>query len=119
MDGTPKSRTNKEAPERVPDWLSRLREVVAKDGRPRAEISRAAGWAERYLSNVLTTGRQPSFEKFGRLCLVLNVSLDYILFGVGPEAVDNDEVRLLRIWKRRSSDARRRLLAYLEVDGSD
>lgn len=75
-------------------WLDRLQVAVDADERSARAISLAAGLGPNYLSELLSTKKEPGIEKFLRLCRELHVSASYVLTGT---AVSQDAEEMLGI----------------------
>lgn len=72
------------------EWRERLEAVVERDGRSLREISLAAGLSHGYLHGILRDGKEPTLDRFTRLCGALGVSVSYAMLGadVSPETED-------------------------------
>lgn len=57
------------------DWRSRLQEMIASDGRSLRAISKAAGYGENYLQQMIKDEKQPTFPRLAK-----------VLSTLGPEA---------------------------------
>lgn len=94
-------------------WRQRLESAVQKDGRSLRDISLAAGLSHGYLHGVLRDNKEPTLERFIRICSELGVSLTYVLLGanVSPETEEivqalegDDETRSLMLAILRRQD---------------
>jgi transcriptional regulator with XRE-family HTH domain len=63
-------------------WRQRLEAAVEKDNRKLREISLAAGLSHGYLHGILRDGKEPTIDRFARICNELGLSLSYALMGV-------------------------------------
>lgn len=63
-------------------WRQRLEEAARKDGRSLRDISLAAKLSHGYLHGILRDGKEPTLDRFARICKELNLSLSYALMGV-------------------------------------
>lgn len=68
-------------------WRQRLEDAVRKDGRSLRDISLAANLSHGYLHGILRDGKEPTLDRFSRICSELNLSLSYALMGadISPE----------------------------------
>lgn len=64
------------------DWRERLEAAVSKDGRSFRDISLAAGLSHGYLHGILRDNKEPTLDRFVRICKVLNISVAYALMGM-------------------------------------
>jgi ribonucleoside-diphosphate reductase alpha chain len=64
------------------EWKNRLQAAVEKDGRSMRDISLAAGLSHGYLHGVLKDGKEPTLERFVKICRVLDLSVSEALLGV-------------------------------------
>ena len=76
-------------------WRARLQAALDKDGRSMRDVSLAAKLSAGYVHGILRDGKEPTLDRFIRICRALNVSATYVLLGaqVSPEA--EQIVRLL------------------------
>jgi len=80
------------------EWRPRLEAAVGGDGRSLRDISLAAGLSHGYLHGILRNGKEPTLDRFIRICAEVNVSLTHVLTGadVSPateailEALESD-----------------------------
>jgi transcriptional regulator with XRE-family HTH domain len=63
-------------------WRTRIEEAVREDGRSLRDISLAAGLSHGYLHGILRDGKEPTLDRFTKICKTLNVSLAYALMGI-------------------------------------
>jgi len=63
-------------------WRTRIEEAAAADGRSLRDISLAAGLSHGYLYGILRDGKEPTLDRFIRICKALNMNLAYALMGV-------------------------------------
>lgn len=71
------------------EWRSRLKEMIDADGRSLRAISKAAGFGENYVQQMLKDKKQPTFPKLARVLGVLgSVATLYVTTGLRltPEA---------------------------------
>ena len=68
----------------MPDvgWRNRLEQAVTKDGRSLRDISLAAGLSHGYLHGILRDNKEPTLDRFIKICKQLNVSVSYALLGM-------------------------------------
>lgn len=66
----------------VTDWRDRLETSIKDDGRSLRDISLAAGLSHGYLHGILRDGKEPTIDRFSRICKAMGVSLPYVLLGV-------------------------------------
>lgn len=68
-------------------WRTRLEDAVTADGRSLRQISLDAGLSEGYLHGILRNGKEPTLDRFIRICSTLHISTAYALMGakVAPE----------------------------------
>jgi transcriptional regulator with XRE-family HTH domain len=62
-------------------WRVRIEEAIARDGRSPRELSLAAGLSHGYLHGILRNAKEPTLDRFMRLCEVLDMSSAWLLFG--------------------------------------
>lgn len=67
-------------------WRQRLEEAARKDGRSLRDISLAAELSHGYLHGILRDGKEPTLDRFAKICKQLNLSLSYALMGVNISA---------------------------------
>lgn len=68
-------------------WRDRIEEAVRKDGRSLRDISLAAGLSHGYLHGILRDNKEPTLDRFVRICAELGLSVSYAMMGarVSPE----------------------------------
>ena len=68
-------------------WRPRLEKAVQDDGRSLRDISLASGLSHGYLHGILRDDKEPTLDRFERICSTVGVSTAYILIGlnVSPE----------------------------------
>lgn len=71
-------------------WRTRLEEVLEKDKRSMREVSIAAGLSPGYLHGILRDDKEPTLDRFIKICRELNVSLAYMLMGLNITAATED-----------------------------
>lgn len=74
------------------DWRKRFEEAAAKDGRSLRDISLAAGLSHGYLHGILRDGKEPTLDRFKKICKALGMSQAYALMGID---VSDDHVALI------------------------
>ncbi|MEY1555300.1 helix-turn-helix domain-containing protein [Yoonia sp. R2331] len=62
-------------------WRGRLEAAVERDGRSMRDISLAARLSHGYLHGILRDNKEPTLDRFIRICKELDVSLSYALLG--------------------------------------
>lgn len=62
-------------------WRERIEAAIQKDGRSYREVSLAAGLSHGYVHGILKDDKEPTLDRFIRLCQVLNLSVSYALLG--------------------------------------
>lgn len=96
-------------------WRNRIEAAVKKDGRSLRDISLAAGLSHGYLHGILRDDKEPTLDRFIRICQELNVSLAFALMGmeISPETeqiisqIEADEPRRKALLDILSSRATR------------
>ncbi len=63
-------------------WRQRIEAAIAADERSMRDISLAAGLSHGYLHGILRDGKEPTLDRFIRICDVLGISLAHALMGV-------------------------------------
>lgn len=76
-------------------WRDRLEGAVERDGRSLRDISLAAGLSHGYLHGILRDGKEPTVDRFLKICAELNVSATYVLIGSRVSPATERIVRLL------------------------
>lgn len=76
-------------------WRIRLQAAIDRDGRSFRDISISAGLSHGYLHGVLSDGKEPTLDRFMKVCAELGVSATYILLGVNVSAETEEIVRAL------------------------
>ncbi len=64
------------------DWRQRLERAIENDGRSMREISLAAGLSHGYIHGIMKDNKEPTLDRFQKICEELNVSAAYIMMGV-------------------------------------
>jgi ribonucleoside-diphosphate reductase alpha chain len=72
-------------------WRQRLEDAVRKDGRSLRDISLEAELSHGYLHGILRDGKEPTLDRFAKICKVLNLSLSYALMGVDI-SIETEEI---------------------------
>lgn len=67
-------------------WRGRLEAAIEKDGRSLRDISLAAKLSHGYLHGILRDNKEPTLDRFIRICKELKISLSYALLGVDVSA---------------------------------
>lgn len=94
-------------------WRKRLEAAVAADGRSLRDISLEAGLSHGYLHGILRHGKEPTMDRFIKICQEIGISVTFALSGVhiSPSAekiiraLDEDQATrdaVLMILERRS-----------------
>lgn len=70
------------------EWRDRLIEAVNADGRSMQDISLAAGLSHGYVHGILKDGKEPTLDRFLRICSEVGISYSQALMGADmtPEA---------------------------------
>lgn len=63
-------------------WRERIEGAVKRDGRSLRDISLASGLSHGYLHGILRDDKEPTLDRFIRICAELKISLSYALMGV-------------------------------------
>ena len=63
----------------IEDIKARLREEIKRSGMTTVELARRVGVSSEMITQYCTTKKLPRLDTCARLCLVLDVSADYIL----------------------------------------
>lgn len=95
-----------------PDWLTRFRAAVERDGRSLSKISRSAGLGQNYLQQMFAEGKEPQITTLLALCKELNVSVVYILFGA---EIDSGADELIGIYSELNKAERKALVDLSRV----
>jgi len=66
------------------DWRTRLRTAIKERGRNSKELSRAAGFGETYVRDILEGGHEPSAKALDRIAGALGMSLPELWDGEVP-----------------------------------
>ena len=91
-------------------WRDRLEAVLQRDGRSMREVSMSANLSHGYLHGILRENKEPTLDRFERICRELDVSVAYVLLGLDLSA--DTEAILQAI---EGNEARRRaLLEFLQ-----
>lgn len=76
-------------------WKERLQEAIDADGRSLRDVSLAAGLSHGYLHGILRDNKEPTLDRFIKICNALNVSVTYILLGARVSPATEKIVSLL------------------------
>lgn len=76
-------------------WRDRLTFAIEASGRSKRDISISAGLGAGYIHSVLTDGKEPTIDRFLRICDTLGVSLTHIIYGFNVTAEDEEFLRLI------------------------
>lgn len=76
-------------------WRQRLEEAVQRDGRSLRDISMASGLSHGYLHGILRDDKEPTLDRFLKICAELNVSATHILIGSKVSPATEKIVQLL------------------------
>lgn len=90
-------------------WRDRLDQAVERDGRSLRQISLSAGVSHGYLFGVLREGKEPTLDRFVRICGALDLSVSYALLGAELTPETEQIVAALQ----GDDEARRAMLAIL------
>jgi len=77
------------------DWRSRLEAAIERDGRSLREISLGAKVSHGYLHGILRDDKEPTLDRFFKICRELRVSPAYVLLGVELSPETEEVMRLL------------------------
>lgn len=94
------------------EWRDRLLQCIEEDGRSGRKIGRLAGVGGNYVRQMVTEGKQPSFDIVVRLCEVLDVSITYVVTGA---KMSRYEEEVLAILTKMDDRQRQALRAFLET----
>lgn len=73
-------------------WRERIESAVKKDGRSLRDISLAAGLSHGYLHGILRDGKEPTLDRFIKICKALKISTVYALMGID---VSDNQIALI------------------------
>jgi transcriptional regulator with XRE-family HTH domain len=93
-------------------WRVRLEEAIERDGRSFREISLAAGLSHGYLHGILRGSKEPTLDRFVRLCGVLQVSTTSILVDGDP----SESIKVLLDEMDRDPALRQRVVSILQEE---
>lgn len=62
-------------------WRTRLDKLIVEKGFSRKSLSKAAGFGETFIRDVIDLGRDPGVERLSSICGLLGVSLNQLLYG--------------------------------------
>jgi transcriptional regulator with XRE-family HTH domain len=62
-------------------WRQRLRAAIDRDGRSMRDVSLAAGLSHGYVHGILQDDKEPTLDRFLKVCETLGVSATHILVG--------------------------------------
>lgn len=93
-------------------WRDRIEAAAKKDGRSLREISLAAGLSHGYVHGVLRDGKEPTLDRFIKICKALDMSLAYALTGVEVSGKTLDLIEAIE----RGGPRRDAILALLQDD---
>lgn len=77
------------------DWRKRLETAVDADGRSLRDISLAAGLSHGYLHGILRDGKEPTLDRFRKICAEMGLSLSYVLIGTNISPATEDIISAL------------------------
>lgn len=83
------------APMKDDSWRIRLEEAIRKDGRTMREISLGAGLSHGYVHGILRDGKEPTLDRFLRICKEVRISAAYALLGVNVTPETEQIISLL------------------------
>jgi transcriptional regulator with XRE-family HTH domain len=90
-------------------WRSRIEAAVKQDGRSLRDISLAAGLSHGYLHGILRDDKEPTLDRFIRICQELKISVAFALLGLH---ISPDAQRIVKLLEDRP-EARDAILALL------
>lgn len=73
-------------------WRARLDKLLTERGFSRKSLSKAAGYGDTFLRDVIEFDRDPGVERLSNICGLLGVSLNQLLYG---EAGFSSRVRIV------------------------
>lgn len=77
------------------DWRTRLRGRLAASGKTRAQVCSEAGLNPAYLTQILEQkGATPRIDNLGKLAIVLNTTVCYLVDGVEIDAEATEALSL-------------------------
>lgn len=76
-------------------WRKRIRTAIEDSGKSYREVSVAAGLGVNFVSEMLSSGKDPGASKLSKLCTTLGLSLTYVLTGVEMSAEDEEFLQLV------------------------
>lgn len=91
------------------EWRDRLEKAIERDGRTLRDISLGAGLSHGYLHGILRDGKEPTLDRFLRICQELGLSSAYALTGADVSFETEEVLRLIE----GDQEARRAFLALL------
>lgn len=91
-------------------WRERLEAAAAEDNRSFREISLAAGLSHGYLHGILRDNKEPTLDRFSKICKELNKSTAFILLGANISAETEEIIKALE----DHPDKRAAILSLLE-----
>ena len=93
------------------NWRNRLEGVIRADGRSLRDVSLAAKVSHGYLHGVLRDGKEPTLDRFLRICSALHVSAVYVLTGLDV----NQETEAIMRAIQQNDKARSAILTLLDL----
>jgi transcriptional regulator with XRE-family HTH domain len=76
-------------------WRKRLAFAVEASGKSKREISLAAGLGAGYVHSILSEGKDPTIERFLKVCAATGVSLTHVIYGFNVSPEDEEFLRLI------------------------
>ena len=64
------------------DWRTRIEAALERDRRSLREVSLAANVSHGYLHGILRDDKEPTLDRFVRICGALHISVVYALTGI-------------------------------------
>jgi ribonucleoside-diphosphate reductase alpha chain len=93
------------------DWRARIESAIKADGRSLREISLAADVSHGYLHGILRDNKEPTLDRFLRICAAMHVSAVYVLTGLEMNQETEAIVRQLQA----DAKARKAIFAILDL----
>jgi len=63
-------------------WRQRIEQRALQDGRSLRDISLAAGLSHGYPHGILRDGKEPTLDRFVKICDALGLSVSYAMLGI-------------------------------------
>lgn len=105
------------------NWRSRARERMRSLRLNRDDLAKILGITGGAVGHYLSGRSQPSVETFMKICMALDVSADWLLFGranAQPSAqVSKSALRVASAWEKLPKDRQRDIEGALRVFSKD